>query len=1195
MAMKPESRTLLLLLSGAAWGLCAAPILTYALPEGGVVTAGQASIASGGNITVIQQGSDRAVIDWSRYNIHEGEVVHYAQPSVTAATLNRIHDANPSRIQGALTANGQVYLVNPNGMVFGEQARVDVGALVASTADIGTQPFMAGGALSFNTPGKPDSAIINQGSISAKDAGLVAMVAPQVHNHGVITAKAGTVALAAGDTMTLDFYGDELLSVAVTDKVKQQSVSNQGVIRAAGGTVMLTTADAASVMDSAINMNGVVDAASASEEGGDIIFTGEGVDIHLGASARIDASGAKGGGMVRIGGEYLGKVATPTANTTTIDKGAVIHADATQQGKGGEVIVWSDMVTRYAGFISAAGGVAGGDGGFVETSGKHVLQSTGRVVASAPYGKAGEWLLDPANVTISNVDASITGNPNFIPSANAATIDTNTIKTALDGGTNVTVTTGGDAFAGTGDITVSNAITTTGTGSLTLSAYRNVTVNNTITLAGGNLLLRADNANNNAGYVSIAAAIATNGGNITIGGGSGAIAAGSGYATGGNGLGIGVRVNAANVNAGGGNIIINGRGEPGAAAGSNHGISVLGGAKVQTGGGGTIHVNGIAGGDGVSTTNHGVNVSGAGSQITTSGTGLLSVTGQGGSPMGTGGSNNGVNVAIANGIAASNTGNVTVQGTGGNNGTAGVGGGSGNNNYGVLLSGTGSITAAGGTLSVTGTGGASTGNGNHGVYLNGASTAISNSGAGSISITGTGGGEGTSSSNRGITTAGAGGFISTSGSGNISLSGTAKNSTGGVRADVANAIQTLNTGSIDIATDSLVLGAANAVNSIRALSVVPKTNGSGLGLGTGTGTLVLSDTVLGRLSWGAGFTLTLGDANTGAVDINTAYGFTNPVLIRNGSGQDITLNAVLNSSYNTGTSLTLASGDDFINNAGATPFSLAGTARWLIYSEKPADNTLSGLASGFKRYNCVYGGACPAGLAAGNGLLYSIAPTVTVTADNAIRAEGYVNPVFTASYSGFIDGDVLAAVLTGAPVITTAATLASAAGAYAITPAVGTLATTLGYGMAFVDGMLTITGAGGSGAGAVGGGGAGGVIPGVSQPPAGGLPVVPDDLPTTNPPVPTVSGAAAILMPTRSPLSLLPSTYVHPASMPDGNMLGMEGNYDTGAPTPGLDAETDNVDVLHSNARRSGYNDSKENPYAIYSLTPEMQALLDTK
>lgn len=1190
MAMKPETRTLLLLLSGAAWGLCTLPLITFALPEGGVVAGGEASIASGVNTTIIQQGSDRAVIDWRSYDIHAGESVHYAQPSATAATLNRIHDADPSHIQGKLTANGQVYLVNPNGMVFGQGAQVDVGSLVATTANIGTQPFMAGGELSFNAAGKPDAAIINHGSISAKEAGLVAMVAPQVHNHGVITAKAGTVALAAGDTMTLDFYGDDLLSVAVSDKVKQQSVSNQGAIKAAGGTVMLTTAAASSVIDSAINMNGVVDASSATEEGGAIIFAGQDADIHLGAKSRINASGTKGGGTVRIGGEYLGKGTTPTAKTATVDKGAVIHADATHKGKGGEVIVWSDTVTRYAGFVSAKGGAAGGDGGFVETSGKQVLQASGLVDASAPQGKAGEWLLDPANVTISNANASIAGNPNFIPTANAATIDAATINTVLDGGTNVTVTTGGDVFAGAGDITVSNAILTTGTGNLTLSAYRNIIVNDTITLAGGDLLLRADNANNNVGYVSIAATLRTNGGDVTIGGGSGAITAGSGYATGGNGLGIGVRVNAANINAVGGDIIINGRGEIGAAGGSNHGVSVLGGAKVRTSGTGTIHVNGIAGGGGASTLNHGVNVSGANSQILTTGTGLLSVIGQGGNPTGAGSGNNGVNVAIANGIAANSTGNVTVNGTGGNNGNAGVGGGSGSNNYGVLLSGTGSITAAGGTMNITGTGGASTGNGNHGVYLNGVNTAISNSGAGSISITGNGGGEGASISNRGITTAGAGGFISTSGSGNISLNGTAKNSTGGVRTDVANGVQTLGTGSIDITTDSLVLGAANAVNSIRNLSVVPKTAGGGIGLGAGLGTLTLSDTALSRLTWGAGYTLTLGDANTGAVDINTTHAFTNPVVIRSGSGQDITLNAVLNSTYNTGTSLALASGDDFINNAGATPFALAGTARWLVYSEKPVDNTLGGLTSNFKRYNCVFDGACSAGLAAGNGLLYSIAPTVTVTADNAIRAEGGSNPVFTASYSGFIDGDTVATALTGAPNLTTTATLASAAGNYTISSTVGTLANTLGYGLAFVDGTLSVTGAGGGGGGA----GGGGTVPLTPQPSLDIPPIFPDDLPEIAP-TPAPTQTTNVFMPVRSPLSLLPSTYVRPASTPDSKVLSSEANYDTGAPTPGLDSQTNNVDVLHSNAQRSGYDSAAENPYALYSLTPEMQALLEMR
>ena len=187
---------------------------SHALPQGGQVAAGNATITSPGTATTIAQGSDRAVIDWDAFDIGAGEAVTFRQPSASSVTLNRIHDQRPSEIFGSLTANGQVILSNPNGILFGPSSRIDVAGLVATTANIGADAFMRDAAWAFSNPGKAGASIINEGTITARNAGLVALVAPLVVNEGFIGARLGRIQLAAADTFTLDLYGDGLLSLS---------------------------------------------------------------------------------------------------------------------------------------------------------------------------------------------------------------------------------------------------------------------------------------------------------------------------------------------------------------------------------------------------------------------------------------------------------------------------------------------------------------------------------------------------------------------------------------------------------------------------------------------------------------------------------------------------------------------------------------------------------------------------------------------------------------------------------------------------------------------------------------------------------------------------------------------------------------------------------------------------------------------
>ena len=386
-------------------------------PIDGVVSAGSADIASSGTTLTVTQQTDKAVIDWRGFDIAHGETTNFVQPNTSSMTLNRVNSDAPSFINGNLNANGNLIVVNPNGVWFGAGARVDVNGLIASTADIGNDAFMnSAGTLDFDKAGNPEAAIVNDGLITAKDAGLVGMVAPNVINRGVILAKLGRVHLASGDTATVDMYGDGLLNVAVSDKVKSQLVENSGVIAAEGGTIAMTAAAGKNVVNSLIKVSGELHAPSIQQKNGKIIIAAEGsnavkgnvaankgkktgastvvVDGVINASGRkagerggkveitgdniallngtvIDASGSDGasgttfykavsalregsaGGDIRIGGDYLGQGDTATAKNLYVDAGVLVLNDALNFGDAGRTIFWSDDTTSFYGNVYA--------------------------------------------------------------------------------------------------------------------------------------------------------------------------------------------------------------------------------------------------------------------------------------------------------------------------------------------------------------------------------------------------------------------------------------------------------------------------------------------------------------------------------------------------------------------------------------------------------------------------------------------------------------------------------------------------------------------------------------------------------------------------------------------------------------------------------------------------------------------------
>jgi len=190
-------------------------IAALANPQGGVVVGGNANITGlGTNIVTIKQNSQNAIINWHTFNIGNGESVYFYQPNSSSAVLNRVTGGmGPSSIHGVMDANGRVFLVNPDGVLFGKGAKVSTAGFLATTSDITNANFMSG-RYHFNIPGRPDASIVNNGIITAHSHGFAALVAPGVRNSGTITAHMGTVGLASANSFSLDFYGDQLIKLA---------------------------------------------------------------------------------------------------------------------------------------------------------------------------------------------------------------------------------------------------------------------------------------------------------------------------------------------------------------------------------------------------------------------------------------------------------------------------------------------------------------------------------------------------------------------------------------------------------------------------------------------------------------------------------------------------------------------------------------------------------------------------------------------------------------------------------------------------------------------------------------------------------------------------------------------------------------------------------------------------------------------
>jgi filamentous hemagglutinin family protein len=592
----PQLRALVLAVQ-AAWGLSA-----WSLPQGATVVNGQVTVSQPSAGAMQIKASNGAIINWKQFSIAGGESTQFLQPSASSAVLNRVTGADPSQLLGQLKANGQVFLINPNGLVIGSGARIDTSSFIGSTLDIADADFLTG-RLRF-LGGAGAGRIRNEGLITVVPGGRIALIAPDIENTGIIQAPDGSILLAAGrklEIASLDLDGVTFEIQAPTDSVLNlgKLLAENGAVRAFAGTLrhsgeirasrLIQDSDGSIVLagsnevtltaDSVTNAGGLaggsilvqsangttrvsgeVSADGAAGSGGDIRLLGQRVALESGA--RVDASGSAGGGQILVGGDFQGKNAgVQNAERVYVAAGAQLNADAIVQGDGGRVIVWADENTRYHGSLSARGGADGGNGGLAEVSGKTNLEFAGAANLSAPAGLSGSLLLDPLDIIISTtsgilptvVDEFADFSSNVVtvsPAALAAVAANITLQAERDiyvkdavaltaSGAGFTATAGGALFdAGT---IYNNAGISTTAGAVTLRA-EGISGAGGITTAGGDVDLLTSGALNYGG------AISSGGGTVTL-------ASQAAY------------VNEANVNAGSG--VINVTGQTGVFGGSH--------------------------------------------------------------------------------------------------------------------------------------------------------------------------------------------------------------------------------------------------------------------------------------------------------------------------------------------------------------------------------------------------------------------------------------------------------------------------------------------------------------------------------------------------------------------------------------------------------------------------------------------------
>lgn len=466
----------------------------FALPSGMQVVSGSAEAAGGGGLLSVSC-SDRAILEWNGFSIGQGETAQFLLPSSGAVVLNRVIGGSASELLGLMQSNGQIYLLNPQGVLIGPDARIESAGFLASTLDALNEDFLAKGELLF--AGNSDGAILNLGTISCPK-GDVALFARFVRNEGAIEAGEGHAALVSAPEILLKLDGKTYIRPDLGTESKEMgefAVENRGSVEA----LSVELRSGASPYAQAIRNGGSIRAVGRVEENGVVYLVAEqgytevagkvearggevrvlGDRVALKEGSEIDVSHEAGGGTVLVGGSFQGKdPSVKAAKVALVEKGASIRADARGEGDGGKVVVWSERTTGFYGEIGADGGVFGGDGGEIEVSGPS-LSFQGLCSAKAPLGKFGTVLLDPNDIAITGA-ASAPATVSNVYYDGAGTAMANLLFTDLQtmlASANVVVQTDDTTVGGTGLIDVTAAITWAAATQLTLRATSQIVVN----------------------------------------------------------------------------------------------------------------------------------------------------------------------------------------------------------------------------------------------------------------------------------------------------------------------------------------------------------------------------------------------------------------------------------------------------------------------------------------------------------------------------------------------------------------------------------------------------------------------------------------------------------------------------------------------------------------------------------------------
>ena len=423
-------------------------------PTGGQVVSGIGSISESGNTTTVRQSSADLSLDWLSFNIGSQETVNFLQPSASAIAVNRIFGTSGSQILGHLDANGQVWLINPNGVVFGHGAQVNVGGLVASTLDV-SDVSLSGNTTSFGGNGR--GSVVNQGAISAANGGYIALLGNHVSNQGTITAKLGTVALGAGSATTLTFSGNSLVKMQVDQSTLNNLAENGGLIQADGGTVVMSAGAKNALLASVVNNTGVIEARTVENHNGTVELLGGMTAGTVNVGGTLDASAPAGGdgGFIETNAAHV-EVANDAKVTTLAAAGKtgtwlIDPTDFTVAPSGGDLTgatLSTDLNSTNTTILSSNGAspvTGGGSGGNININDTVSWSANTTLTLTAANN-----VNVNANMTATGNTAGLVINPNTTNGSQTAT-SSGAFNLAMGNsitlsGTNPSLSIGGNAY-----------------------------------------------------------------------------------------------------------------------------------------------------------------------------------------------------------------------------------------------------------------------------------------------------------------------------------------------------------------------------------------------------------------------------------------------------------------------------------------------------------------------------------------------------------------------------------------------------------------------------------------------------------------------------------------------------------------------------------------------------------------------------